>query len=260
MGRNKQKHEFAVYYTDCATIIADSAVDDIFTINDKQLCHRIHRVLRLLVNDPVIIFDRFVHATCVVQKIDAKKDTLVLKLKEKQENNILSPHITFFLPVLKRDDLESAVYFLTELGVNDIQFVVTEKVQQKWDKKRAHDRLQRIMIAAAEQSKSFAFPTLYDPISFDQLLTRTSDLRAAKIYFDQHGESLLSVLTKTDQARPEKIILMVGPEGDLVNDERIMLQRSGFTFCCLTPTILRANHAVGIGAGAFRSLFFKNTL
>ena len=50
------------------------------------------------------------------------------------------------------------------------------------------------------------------------------------------------------------IVLMVGPEGDLMGDEKAYLNGNGFVFCQLTPTILRAQQAVTVSVGALRSL------
>jgi 16S rRNA U1498 N3-methylase RsmE len=47
---------------------------------------------------------------------------------------------------------------------------------------------------------------------------------------------------------------MVGPEGDLAATEKTELKRAQFTFCALTPTVLRAVDAIRIGAGMLRSL------
>jgi RsmE family RNA methyltransferase len=49
-------------------------------------------------------------------------------------------------------------------------------------------------------------------------------------------------------------VLFVGPEGDLTDQEKVLLKQNGFIFCALTPTILRACEAIALGAGVVRSI------
>ena len=65
-------------------------------------------------------------------------------MEEKKYNTILQPHITVLLPLLKRDDLDTVLYSLVEMGVNTIQLMITKKVQRKWGKEKEYDRLQRV--------------------------------------------------------------------------------------------------------------------
>ena len=54
--------------------------------------------------------------------------------------------------------------------------------------------------------------------------------------------------------QPKQISLMVGPEGDLTMDEKELLKERDVQFLCLTPTVLRAQQAVAVSLGIFRSL------
>jgi len=47
---------------------------------------------------------------------------------------------------------------------------------------------------------------------------------------------------------------MIGPEGDLTAQEKELLKERGVQFLRLTPTILRAQQAVVVAMGIFRSL------
>ncbi|PKN03448.1 hypothetical protein CVU75_02160, partial [Candidatus Dependentiae bacterium HGW-Dependentiae-1] len=50
------------------------------------------------------------------------------------------------------------------------------------------------------------------------------------------------------------ILLLVGPEGDLTEEEKGAISRAGVQFCKLTPTVLRAMQATAVGMGVVRSV------
>src|SRR5581483_3691390 len=127
---------------------------------------------------------------------------------------------TFALPILKKDDFETALYSLVELGANAVQFITTEKVQRSLYGEKEYERCKRIMISAAEQSKNFAVPELFLPISLPEYVARISPLKIPKIYFDVDGTSVLECAQSVIAEKPQEIILMVGPEGDLTSNEK----------------------------------------
>ncbi|MEI6101640.1 MAG: nickel insertion protein [Eubacteriales bacterium] len=73
------------------------------------------------------------------------KKRIVFQLLVKEKNTTLVPHITCVLPLLKRDDFESALYMLAELGVNSVQLVTKDKSVRSWgDKER--ERVEQILL------------------------------------------------------------------------------------------------------------------
>ena len=157
------------------------------------------------------------------------------------------------MPLLKREALEQAVYSLVELGVNDVQFVVTDKSQKEL-RPAARKRLERIMIAAAEQSKNFSLPRIHDPLGFQDFMKTLQTQTAHKILFDSDGQPLWNVASIVRDADLADVVCMVGPEGALTEEEMHLAQTAGFILCCLTPTVLRSVQACSVGVGAIRSL------
>lgn len=248
-----EKHEFAVYKAGLMQDVGIRKDDFEWWIDDADMCHRIAKILRMKIGDTVTFFDRFMHAQCQLQEIKSKR-LIVMHVVMCAKNVILAPAVTCVLPLLKRDDLEQAVYLLAELGVSDIQLVITNKSVHAWNKEKDLERLERIMVAAAEQSKQFAMPVLRAPITFELWCEMAAKQNAIKIYFDMHGEPLLHYLAQHEKHATASYTLMMGPEGDLTAREKEAIQHVGFSFCKLTPTTLRAVHALCVGVGAFRSL------
>lgn len=247
----QQSHEFALYVPDLSEHVKKSP--DFLSLNDKELYHRITKILRINPGELLILFDRLVHLRCTLQEI--RKNDLYFKLIIHESNRLFAPSMLFALPLLKKSDTEQAIYHCVATGVTEIQLLMTSKVQRRWGGQAEYERLMRVMIAAAEQSKQFAFPALKQPIAFDAFI-QTTMKESKKIFFDPSGTSLAIILQTIKTSDFNHIVLLVGPEGDLNIEEKKQIQRAQFDFCALTPTILRAPDAVLLGAGVFRSFFY----
>lgn len=238
------RHEFALF------ISQQFARGVAVIIHDPESLRRLTSIVRLREGETVQLFNREESIRGTVTGITKKQ--IELDVNERFSLQSLKPSLTILLPTLKKDDCEEALSRLCALGVTTIQFVETEKVQHSWQFERERDRFERVMIAAAEQSKQFILPDLLAPISLKEALKEVTAI-GHKIFFDPDGEKLmvsLERLVKTEGAA----VLFVGPEGDLTDDEKMLIRSHGFIFCSLTPTILRACEAIALGAGVVRSI------
>lgn len=246
------KHEFAIYFAD---LLKNYELNKVITLSDKDLCHRIVNILRLQIDEQFIVFDN--KQNLLVEIIAITKKEIKVKVLRKDLNNTLSPKITMVVSVLKREAFEEAIYYCVEMGANIIQPVITDK-SNNWLTLRHFseigERLKRIIISAAEQSKNFKFPELEEPKKLGDYLDeiQNSTNNAKKIFFDAQGQNLSEIMGKTNQV--EELFLLIGPEGDLTPQEKENLKKAQFQFCSLTPTILRAQTAVGLALGMFRTL------
>jgi len=247
---HREKHEFALFVESLSLLIQGKSSGNNIVVSDEKLLHRIITVLRLESGDQCIFFDRHVHVSAVIVAIGKKQVELTIQSIVK--NAVLHPTITFLLPLLKRDDYESALYALTEVGVNTIQLVFTQKATHQWAGSRENERAQRILIAAAEQSKHFAYPQVKEPISLEAALQKYD--AATKIFFDPQGKRFFEVMQTMHSNKSQEVLLLVGPEGDLNTEEKKLVQMNDFIFCALTPTVIRAVQAAALGAGFVRSL------
>lgn len=242
---NSGKHEFALYFP-LDTIVSGKEI----VIADKELIQRVTTVLRLSVGDNFILFDTASHARCVLERSSTKSITITLLNKEK--NKVLAPAIHWFLPLLEREQFEEALYILSALGATTIQPLITQKSRRTWGSKKDYERAERIMIAAAEQSKQFVLPTLKQLDEFSAVTPLPS--QAHKIFFDPAGINCFEAITQIQKQPLQEMVCMVGPEADLSLQEKDILKQHHFTFCALTPTILKASHAVTVAMGILRSI------
>jgi len=247
-SKKKDTHQFAFFVSSLTSFLPKQNSANL-RISDEKLFHRIIRVLRMDIGETCVLFDEKHNVHFELVGTEGKKQ-IDGRVIQKQKNKIFSPAITFFLPLLKREHFEIALYSLVELGATVVQPIVTQKTQRKWSKKE-YDRSFQIMVAAAEQSKNFSFPELKKPISLDEACKASSDLEE-KIFFDPSGKKLVSVI---GNYKDKNLILMVGPEGDLTDAEKTLLQKHNFSFCSLTPTVLRSLQAAALSVGIVRSFF-----
>ncbi len=250
MKEHEESHIFAVYYADL------NALDKGYTLRDAAIIHRVRNVLRLLPHDRLIVFNREINVECVIDSIDQKKITVTVL--SRQQSKQLQPTITCWIPLLKRDAFEDAMYSATELGASHVQLVITEKSQRSWSDVTDLARIERIIHAAAEQSKNFAFPTIARPLALKDAKILAGPAMTA-IFFDPDGlrpETVINGMSK--KSGDQDIVLFVGPEGDLTVHEKDHIKKMGFVACALTPTVLRAQQALTVGLGLFRSLLSQS--
>lgn len=248
MKHRGQTHEFALYVAELHKKRFKKKEQTV-ELMQPDLVHRISRILRLNEQDCLILFDREIYLRVIIETIT--KHAIMVRITAIGDNIPLTPSISLWLPLLKREAFEQAVYSAVELGANEIQLIHTQKEQRYWREKELQ-RLQHIMIAAAEQSKYFALPIVRAPIPLLE-----AKFIGTSIFFDPQGISFLQLMQKLHHEKPAALTMLIGPEGDLTEAEKVHLQHQNMLFVRLTPTILRAQQAVAVGLGTLRSLLIS---
>lgn len=242
-NNHDQQHQFSFYSP--SFFMSHREIGSVVAMQDEDLVHRVSRVIKLKIKEKFVVFDQKQHA--LVELISCLKSEIKVLCCSLNENKALSPNITFLLPVLKKEALEEAIYSLAELGVNSIQLISTEKSRREIMEKDMI-RLQKMVIAGAEQSKHYAFPLIAPVKRLAECLDGLS-LDSDKIVFDISGESFFEIHKKLSQ---EKVYILIGPEGGLTMQELLQFKKNNFNVCSLTPTVLRALQAAAVGAALFR--------
>lgn len=241
-------HLFAFWYPTISSEL--SATTKILHIKDAALITRISAVLRLQTGESFILFDRAMHVTACIGEINKKY--IAVQCSTTVKNNAYAPAITALLPLLKKDDLGTAITQLVACGISAIQLVITQGAQRSWGGTHEYERLERLMIASAEQSKHFALPVLHEPIPLEKALRAYKNI----IVGDVDGKPFKELLVDLPQSLAECAVL-VGPESDFTTDEKTLLQANGVRNCALTPTVLRSYLAITIIAGSLRSWYYR---
>lgn len=249
-NKKMSKHTFAIYKENLSELIVSLHEKDRLYFKDTTLSNRLVKILRIQPQEKFILFDETIHVELVAhENMFINKREIDSTIQKKSPNTPLAPHITLLLPILKKEALEQAAYVAAQMGVTQVIPVVTKKSEQKLSEKEI-ERLQKIMIAACEQSKNFTPPTLHKI----QSLTQSIHQDGYKICFDEDGSPLATLITNLKNVSDTPLLVTLGPEGGFVEDEKKALQTAGFNFYKLTPTILRSREAVTVGLGIIRAV------
>ena len=243
-----QKHNFALYYSG---IQKSKEQPNKIVINDSELVHRVIKILRLQIGDELTLFADQVAVTGIISQLDKK--SFVVDQADWRNTAYFVPEISVALGVLKKENFENALYSCAELGANQISPIIFAKsVNQKLNQ----ERLEKIIISAAEQSKNFNLPLWHEPVDFLSFLKQIKqDLATIYVYCDVAGSHMFEIINQIKKQTWTKIVLIIGPEGDLTNEEKKLLSaQPNVLIMSLTPTVLRSFQAVTVALGALRSL------
>jgi len=215
-------------------------------ITDSGIIHRMRTVLRARADDTILFFSANEYVRALICDITDRE--IVVELSNRLPIVPLKPEIDLVLPFLERSACEEAVSGATVLGVRRITFVRTQKSAPLQLSPQLRERLHRVMIAAAEQSKQYCLPEIHEA---PHLIAALSP-GATALFFHPTGIIIPDAMPRLEKAA--RLCAVVGPAGDLTPDEHHMLTQQGACVLRLTPTILRSEAAVMVGVGALRSV------
>jgi 16S rRNA (uracil1498-N3)-methyltransferase len=130
----------------------------------------------------------------------------------------------------------------TELGVTRIAPVLAERSVVKLDaaqRVRKREHWQAIAIAACEQSGRNRVPEISEAVGFgDAVGTLAADTLRCLLAAD--GETSLAAAARDSR---REVVLLIGPEGGLADNERRFAQSNGFTAYRMGPRVMRTETA-----------------
>lgn len=201
------------------------------------------RVLRLKSADQVLVNDENGQDyESVIKSIE--KDYTVITLNNKVEmSNESNIKITLYQGLPKSGKLDLIVQKCTELGVNKIVPVITQRVVVSHNKEfKKLDRLKRIAYEAAKQSKRSLIPAIEEPISFEELLLAMKEEDVLVVPYENAKDYGVHAL-KRDLLSLNSIGILVGPEGGFSEREINDLIANGAKIITLGKRILRTETA-----------------
>ncbi|MBI3595819.1 MAG: 16S rRNA (uracil(1498)-N(3))-methyltransferase [Nitrospirae bacterium] len=225
--------------------------DNQLTLND-DLAHHLRDVLRCRPGEIVNLVDekqvRYRAALSRVTKME-----VIAKILQKDDPQIRpAVSITLAQAILKGDKMDWVIQKATELGVNALLPVVTERtIARPRVEREAHqiDRWQKIAKEASQQCGRSDIPMIWPAVSLDALLKNPPDTSLKLVPWEQEQEpSLKAVLTDSSFYDPtgqwnNSMIVLIGPEGGLTPPEVEKARKTGWISVSLGPRILRAETA-----------------
>ena len=201
--------------------------------------HYIGKVLRMQEKQEVILFNQggtqvSAHISNISKKIVR---VLISAQLEAPQASVLHTHLG---QVMSRGErMDYAIQKATELGVNEITPLYSNRCEVKLDHQRQIKRLahwQQIAISACEQSGRIDVPLIHSPQALSTWLENTS--AEVKLVLHPHETRPLE-----GQQAPLSCALLVGPEGGFTPKEVEQAHTEGYTGLSLGPRILRTETA-----------------
>ena len=216
----------------------------------SEVVRHIH-VLRLRVGDDIELFNGngFVNFATITQI--EKRHVLVLINSILEVKNESPLKLTLAMCLISNDKMDLTVQKATELGVNLIVPIISER-SQRIDKDRLTKRIehwQSIIINSCEQSGRNVLPQIETPILFNKFLQQSNE-EFCKIILSPHVKHN-SVLPKSCS----EVVILIGPEGGFTNNEVDTANAYGFISLLLGSRILRAETAAISALTIFQSYF-----
>jgi 16S rRNA (uracil1498-N3)-methyltransferase len=211
------------------------------TVEGAEAHHAV-AVRRLTVGEPVLLTDGAGRvATCEVTATGkARLEVLVGSVASQPAP---TPEVVVVQALPKGDRGELAVELLTEIGVAQIVPWAASRSVAVWRGDRAAKSLARWQATAreaAKQARRAWFPEVVPLASTADVVTLVADAPLALVLHEEAAEPLPTEL-------PDRVVLVVGPEGGLAPDELTAFADAGARPVRLGAEVLRTSTA-GVAA------------
>ena len=225
----------------------------LITLPETAAAH-LTRVLRLGVGDACVAFNGDGHDYAAVLESIGKREVR-LRVGEATPVERESPlRITLLQGVAKGEKMDLILQKATELGVQAIVPVWSQRSDVKLDGERAAKRLEHwrgVVAAGCEQSGRAVVPTVAAAVTLQAALA-SLEAHAARLMLDPVGEDSSRSLTLSSN---DSVCIAVGPEGGWSPLDRDQLQAAGFTGLRLGPRVLRTETAGLAAIAALQARF-----
>ena len=208
--------------------VSDVRQDKII-ISDSGQVHHIKDVLRFEIGEKAAIFDNEGNVyTARLENISEKKAEFRVEAKKLKVDSKRAV-ITVACAIPKKDKIDDIIDKLTQLGVDRIIPLISERVIVRMDKAKEVQRWKRwekIALSACKQSQRDSVPVVEPVTDFAELTGRSREFDL-KLIPNLLGErkSLKECLSGK---KVGSVLALIGPEGDFTPEEINSAVKSGF--------------------------------
>lgn len=234
----------AVFYVDALPEVGDIAVVDGDEGFHAANVRRIRSGEELDLSDGAGGF-----AHCVVE--DVGKGRLLARVVQRLTVDRPTPTVTVVQALPKSDRSELAIELATEAGADAFIAWQASRCVARWDgvarMEKGLRRWRAVARAAARQSRRPYIPSVSGVVSTAELVQRVRD-EAAKVLVLHESATVL--LAELPLSQANSLMLVVGPEGGIADEEIAALVDAGAEPVRLGPTVLRTSTAAAVALGA----------
>lgn len=214
-------------------ISPDNISKNCFTL-DAEETHHVLNVLRLQVDDEIWLLDGVGIAYRGIIKNNGQEVSGEIIA---ESPGFSEPKVKMHLAVglIKKDRFEWLLEKAVECGALSITPLLLDRCLKK---SLNLERSQKIVRTAAKQCGRSRFPKLNEPTSLDNYLNDKSDLT---VCLQSEGETSLSTWQR--EKSPNKVSVLIGPEGDFSENEMNVIRDNNINIVSLGNRRLRTETA-----------------
>jgi 16S rRNA (uracil1498-N3)-methyltransferase len=209
-------------------------------------------VRRIRVGEHVVLGDGAGElAECVVE--ETTKQSLTARVLTRWTAASPRPPVTVVQAIPKAERSELAIELATEAGADGFLAWQASRCVARWDGPKADKGLRRwraVARSAARQSRRGFIPDVDGVVSTAALVRRIRDDVAGGALVLALHESATVPLTEHQVAQFDSLVLVVGPEGGITDEEIAAFTAAGAHAVRLGPTVLRTSTAATVALGA----------
>lgn len=218
--------------------------------------HHCIRVMRKKVGDEFVVFDGEGREG-VVRIIEAAKVEVVLELLSTKASTKPVPEIEIAVGVPKGKSFELILQKAVEMGVSRVQPLMSAQGNVRFDDREAvskQKKWSRVVLEACKQCGQSYLPVVARPVVLEEYLSGQDSQALGFV-----GALLPDVKPFRESLKvvegANKVVLMIGPEGDFSPEEYEKILDAGFIGVGLGDLILRTETAVFWMVAAVRYQF-----
>jgi 16S rRNA (uracil1498-N3)-methyltransferase len=215
---------------------SDNILENTTSLLSKEHTHYIVNVMRLKRGSNINFFNK--EGEWLSEIVFLERDRVEVKFLNKIKESSITSNIELAICLVKKTPMEIILQKATELGVNRITPIISERTEVK---ELNLERAIKITVEATEQSNQLNPPVINKVTKLKDFISNINQDR--KLFFaDVNSEYRLK---PADIKKNQLISILIGPEGDFSSQERgLILARSNLTSFTLSRNILRTDTAV----------------
>jgi 16S rRNA (uracil1498-N3)-methyltransferase len=229
----------------------------IIAIEGSEVRH-IKNVLRLKPGDTIHLFDgQGFEYEADIQRLLANRVEIKIahKFPATKESHV---QIEVAQALLKEKKMDRLLRHLCELGITKWITYISEHSVSRPNSRRLtarEGRWKKIVKESCKQCQRAKLPEIIKMVSFEEILQYGQSCDFKIVFYENESATLPSLMAPSPQPAPQKILLILGPEGGFSGHEIEKVKAAGFVVAGLGPRILRAETATVAACTLIQYLF-----
>ena len=214
----------------------DNITENTTSLLSKEHTHYVANVMRLKRGSNINFFNK--NGEWLSEIVFLEKDRIEVKFLNKVKEPSKLSNIELAICLVKKSPMENILQKATELGVNKITPIISERTEVK---DLNYERAKKIVTEATEQSNQLIPPVISEITKLQDCL-KNLDASTKLLFADVNSKDSL----QTDDLKNSKsLCVLIGPEGDFSPSERkAILENLSVKSFTISRNILRSDTAV----------------